>query len=153
MKSSTATLRCHEWNHFSLFSCLRAPDETCETNKRLPLFHFVFSPPCQCAPLVAEYLSLGSFRLFPPSSLTFITCGCDAERISGAPSGDAQCPCVFRGGISCRQEGSGEEERKKRQQTDHSFTAAAPLRDTCTKNTVLLIIFSPRLKVSNMCRI
>ena len=139
------------------FHVLELQMKLVKQTKDFRFFISFFSPPCQCAPLVAEYLSLGSFRLFPPSSLTFITCGCDAERISGAPSGDAQCPCVFRGGISCRQEGSGEEERKKRQQTDHSFTAAAaaaaPLRDTCTKNTVLLIIFSPRLKVSNMCRI
>lgn len=104
-------------------------------------------------------------RLFPPLSafsLTFLTCGCDAERISGAPSGDAQCACASRGGISCRQEGSDEEERKHRQQTyiagDHSFTAGVlSLLPTCRekKKTVLCYrsfrFFSPQGWRSPIC--
>lgn len=79
-------------------------------------------------------------------SLTFITCGCDAERVFGALSGDAQCPCAFGGGISYRQEGSDEEERKQRQQIYiagyHSFTAGVLFSAShLQKNALLLLIY------------
>lgn len=68
--------------------------------------------PVVTEPVVDYCHKVVAARLFPsPSafSLTFLPRGCDAERISGAPRGDAQCPCELRGVISCRQEGNDEE--------------------------------------------
>lgn len=50
-------------------------------------------------------------------SLTFLSCGCDAEKISGARAERrrAPSPCVQRR-CSCRWKGSDEEERRSSQQ-------------------------------------
>ncbi|CAB1452129.1 unnamed protein product [Pleuronectes platessa] len=70
------------------------------------------------------------------------------KRISGAPSGDAQCPRAFRGGggggISCRQEDKERKKRKKKKKKEEEREQRAteqatippvlllpPPRDTC----------------------
>jgi len=99
------------------------------------------------------------YRLFPSLSalsLAFFTCGCDAEKISGVRSGDAQCPCEFRGGTAGGRR--GETTRSGRRGGRATLQATIPsllVSSDCkppAENNPLLKIFS-RLKVLNMCRI